>query len=736
MRFFLRLIAYLLLCGSLLPSTGAAAPRAVWADYDGANNPIYLGSLRNGRWSSDLFRPALPFNANAAPCLAIGEGGEEILLWAARGDCEAPRIYFSLLREGEWSPARLVDPGGIGWETTPVVAFDRWGRPWAAWARVVGGSTEVFAAAWEGRGFGRPTILSAPDTSPDEYPSITFGKDGEPIVVWQGWRNGSALTFESRFRDGSWTEEKLLDPTPPPPSSEKVEAAREVTASNYFIGLGDSITYGEDGSDDDGWYGSLLAGMLESALPGDTYHLYNEGYPGAYTGQLLLGGTEWDPTYPGIDGIIDRHPLATRIFLMAGTNDLKGLVPYVDTKYNLGEMIDRARNKGVEPVLATIIPLLKYGEVGFDASSDLSNNYITPLAAEKDCQLSDPFQVYVDYYYLVDSWEPLYDYPGGAGDGIHPVWPAGDQKIADAWFTVFSSATLPIIDSGDYDGDGTSDIALFRAASGFWAVREITRVYFGTSGDIPVSGDYDGDGTTDIALFRGSSGLWAVRGITRIYLGSSSDIPVPGDYDGDGSCQAGIFRPSNGLWSIPGITRTYYGAAGDLPAPGYYDAANPRKKLTAVFRPTSGLWASPGFTRVYYGASGDYPVPGQYNQDKDDWEIGIFRPSNGLWSILDTRRFYFGSSADQPIPADYEGDHFTDFAIFRDSTGLWAVQEVTRVYFGTSGDVAVSGRVPKPPATPVPTPQPTAISPTPTPAPTAMPPTPTPAPTATPAPTP
>ncbi len=272
-----------------------------------------------------------------------------------------------------------------------------------------------------------------------------------------------------------------------------------------------------------------------------------------------------------------------------------------------------------------------------------------------------------------------------------------------------------VIDSGDYNGDGTSDIAIFRPSTGLWGIRLVSRIYYGGAGDIPISGDYDGDGTTDIGVFRRSSGLWAVRGVTRAYLGAASDIPVPGDYNGDGSCRAGIFRPASRLWAIQGVTRAYFGAAGDIPAPGYYDAANPRKKLIAVFRPSNGLWASPGYTRVYYGGSGDYPVPGQYNQDKDDWEIGFFRPSSGLWSILDTRCFYFGSSADQPVPADYEGDRFTDFAVFRGSSGLWAIQEVTRLYYGASGDVAVTGRVPKPPATPVPTPQPTV-----TPAPTAI----------------
>ncbi len=40
-----------------------------------------------------------------------------------------------------------------------------------------------------------------------------------------------------------------------------------------------------------------------------------------------------------------------------------------------------------------------------------------------------------------------------------------------------------------------------------------------------VSGDYDGDGVSDIAIFRPSSGLWAIRGISRLYL-SGRDLLV------------------------------------------------------------------------------------------------------------------------------------------------------------------------------------------------------------------
>lgn len=115
----------------------------------------------------------------------------------------------------------------------------------------------------------------------------------------------------------------------------------------------------------------------------------------------------------------------------------------------------------------------------------------------------------------------------------------------------------------DFNGDGTGDIAIFRASSGLWSVRGLTRIYFGGSGDSVVPGDYSGSGADQPAIFRKVSGLWAIRGVTRIYFGGSSDEAMPGDYNGDGMFDAGIFRASAGLWAVKGITRVYYGNSTD-----------------------------------------------------------------------------------------------------------------------------------------------------------------------------
>ncbi len=268
---------------------------------------------------------------------------------------------------------------------------------------------------------------------------------------------------------------------------------------------------------------------------------------------------------------------------------------------------------------------------------------------------------------------PAFDYYGnprqaGRGPDIGPV------ETAEPVF----AGTV------DYDGDGDSDFAVFRDTLGLWAVRGLTRRYFGLPTDIPCPADFNGDGTAEIALYRRLSGLWIVQGVSRFSYGTVNDLPLAADYDGDGLADPAVFRQSTGFWAVRGLSRFYYGARGDRPVPGDFNGDGTTD--CAVFRSSGGLWAIRGQTRFYYGAPGDRPIAGDFDGDGTT-ECGIFREGAGFWAVRGLSRFYYGGPGDRPVPGDFNGDGSTDCAVFRENSGRWAVRGISRAYFGTAGDI-------------------------------------------------
>lgn len=248
------------------------------------------------------------------------------------------------------------------------------------------------------------------------------------------------------------------------------------------------------------------------------------------------------------------------------------------------------------------------------------------------------------------------------------------------------------------EGSTTSDFGVFRPSNGFWYVRpsgggqDYVVQQWGSSSDALVPGDYDGDGSTDIAVWRASEGTFYILSsltgtfnVTR--WGLPTDFPVQGDFDGDDRADPTVWRPSDGTFyvlksSAPGtFTAQQWGASNDFLACGDYDGDG--KTDFGVRRSANGFGtyyilrsSDGGVIALQFGLTTDQTVPGDYDGDGKN-DIAVYRQ-------VAPRAFYvlrssdggfisypWGIENDIPVPGNYAGlSSRSDFCVWRPSDAV------------------------------------------------------------------
>jgi hypothetical protein len=222
---------------------------------------------------------------------------------------------------------------------------------------------------------------------------------------------------------------------------------------------------------------------------------------------------------------------------------------------------------------------------GLNQTTPSTNFRATPYGAANDVPMPGDYDR--DGKTDIAIWRP--------SDGFWYVLRSSDGTLLSRQWG--QSGDIPV--TGDYDGDLINDFGVVRKIDDtlHWFILQsnfnYTRTYpntlsltgfarFGAPTDKIVPGDYDGDGITDVAVFRPSDGTWYYRtsnlfNSVAFQFGQNGDIPQPADYDGDRKTDFAVWRPGapQPIWLIYNsgsntATGVTWGLPNDQPASSPY----------------------------------------------------------------------------------------------------------------------------------------------------------------------
>lgn len=215
-----------------------------------------------------------------------------------------------------------------------------------------------------------------------------------------------------------------------------------------YVAFGDSITYGigdEKNPAGLGGYTPRLQTLLNTR--GVAATVVNAGLPGEDTTGALSR----------INSVLNRG--GDVLLLMEGTNDINEKVSEETIVANLNQIANRAENRGLQVVHATVVPRLS--GAGTDGNNRITGEFagkVRELAFSRQRGLADPFEV---FFHETPDFTVLY---GGGIDKLHPNAAGYDvmaKVFADALTNVDSVAPVTgLVDPTDDEQNVPSTVPI------------------------------------------------------------------------------------------------------------------------------------------------------------------------------------------------------------------------------------------------------------------------------------
>ena len=349
----------------------------------------------------------------------------------------------------------------------------------------------------------------------------------------------------------------------------------------YFRGNGGDDTIDGGAGNDWVFYSNSPSGVDVNLATG----LATDGWNGA-NGLVLLGGTDHLFNIENAEG----SNYADKLTGNGGDNLLRGLSgddtidggAGNDTAYYSGAKADYVITKqanGSYTVRDTVA-----GRDGTDTLTNVENLFFIESSATVSLDAPARCDLNGDHHsdILLQN----------GADGMCFVWEMDGLNVRASGVVGWTPPTNAwrAVGTGDFDGDGKSDILLQNGADGVcftWEMDGLNVKASGVVGWTPPSnawhavgtGDFDGDGKSDILLQNGDDGMcftWEMYGLTVKDSGVVGWTPPTnrwhavgtGDFDGDGKSDILLQNGADGMcfvWEMNGLNVKDSGVVGWTP---------------------------------------------------------------------------------------------------------------------------------------------------------------------------
>jgi hypothetical protein len=430
------------------------------------------------------------------------------------------------------------------------------------------------------------------------------------------------------------------------------------------------------GSQSEGGYGIALDGSGNAYVTGETRSTeatfpvavgpdltYNDiaGYPDAFVAKVNAAGTAL--SYCGYIGGSDYDRGYGIALDGSGNAYVAGDTRSTDATFPAGMGPDLTFNDTfgssdafVAKVNAAGTALLYCGYIG-GASSDTGRGIAVDGAGNA--------------YVTGETWSTQSTFPVTVGPDLtfNDTFGSSDAFVAKISYWDVWAAKHAV---GDFDGDGTAEVAVDFGSAGIWKYDSGTWIQLAPENpESLMAADIDGDSIDEILADLGSLGLWLWNaGAWNQISGVNVESMAAGDVDADGADEVVCDFGALGLWVYNGGAWTQLsGANADYVITADVDKAG-AAEIAGDFG-TLGLWIwKAGVWTQLSGVNPDYITSGELIGGRyllcDFGASGFWAWTElGAWTHLSTANADYMITAD--TDADYPDDIFGDF----DSLGLW-----------------------------------------------------------------